>query len=410
MKRILDAYQIPEESRQTFRRDRVTSIGRGAILAGLRVAEVVAKKILCAWDIGIAGLQCSLHLGCLLSFVSMRFCARSRRQDVVFLLYVLAALPLLAIALPVTWVAFVCIVGWMIALASMVYPLVVSVYQTNYPAHARGKLFALNRWIATIVGIILAAAFGWLLDRWPGSFHGIYPGIALLMLAGAFAFRGIRAVGREPTIEALGLRTALRQFAGILRDDRNFRNFMICQFTSGFANIAAMPLYVIYLTDPERGLDVSALQATVILAVLPSAGMLLSTLLWGAIFDKINILRMRVFVNAFFCMRLVAFSLFSDLWLLAVGFLGTGIGMGGSQLVWSLGAIDFAEPERAPMYTSLHTFLTGCRGVIAPFVGVWLSQQIGIVPAMRIFATVYILASFMFLVIVRPPGRRQAAG
>ena len=79
--------------------------------------------------------------------------------------------------------------------------------------------------------------------------------------------------------------------------------------------------------------------------------------------------------------------------------------MGGALLVWELCVIDFAPRSQVPLYMSLHTFLTGLRGIIAPFFGVWLAKQIGLVPAFGAFAAVYIGGSLMLAVLVRSPKR-----
>ena len=64
-------------------------------------------------------------------------------------------------------------------------------------------------------------------------------------------------------------------------------------------------------------------------------------------------------------------------WLAGAGVFSVtaGLGAGGGLLVYELCVIDFAPPGRVALYMGLHTFLTGIRGVAAPFVGVWLASM-----------------------------------
>ena len=405
MKRLLAAYEIPAQSRSTFRRDIVTSVSRGAAEAGVGFASVVAKKVLEAHDMGIAVVGSSRSLGHIVGFVSAGMTRYFRRQDIVFVLQAAAALPLFAIGLWPGWRFFVSAAACAWALFFMSIPLMISVYQTNYPGYARGRVVALARLALVTTMVVLGSVLGLLPDPFPESYRIIFPCIGVVMIGGGLAFRSVPTLGAEPDLDPVGLTTVLGQFGTVLKEDRNFRNFMICQFLSGFANLAAMPLYVIYLTDAERGLDASALQATVLVVAVPSAGRLFSTLLWGWIFDRLDIVRMRVICNLFFSARILAFTFFTDLRILALGLFATGLGMGGALLVWELCVIDFAPRSRVPLYMSLHTFLTGARGIVAPFFGVWLARQIGLVPTFGALAAVYIGGSIMFAVIVRPPGR-----
>ena len=46
-------------------------------------------------------------------------------------------------------------------------------------------------------------------------------------------------------------------------------------------------------------------------------------------------------------------------------------------MAWSLWVTKFSPAEHVAEYMSVHTFLTGCRGVIAPFIAFKLASEIG---------------------------------
>ena len=54
-----------------------------------------------------------------------------------------------------------------------------------------------------------------------------------------------------------------------------------------------------------------------------------------------------------------------------------GLGKGGGAIAWNLGHLHFAKTERADVYMGTHVFLTGLRGLTAPFFGTWLYIQTG---------------------------------
>src|SRR5207253_2990230 len=53
-----------------------------------------------------------------------------------------------------------------------------------------------------------------------------------------------------------------------------------------------------------------------------------------------------------------------------------GISSAGGDVAWSLWVTKFAPPGRVADYMSVHTFLTGVRGVMAPAVAFYLIHQL----------------------------------
>lgn len=52
-----------------------------------------------------------------------------------------------------------------------------------------------------------------------------------------------------------------------------------------------------------------------------------------------------------------------------------GISNAGGDVAWGLWVTKFAPPERIADYMSVHTFLTGVRGVVAPLVAFqWIQR------------------------------------
>ena len=115
-----------------------------------------------------------------------------------------------------------------------------------------------------------------------------------------------------------------------------------------------------------RGMDLSPWMFLACMTVLPEAAMLLASLVWGRLFDRINFIALRMSINVFFLMSaLVTFT--GGMTALVMGSVLFGIGKGGGAVAWNLWVTKIAPPERTADYMGVHTFLTGTRGMLSVF-------------------------------------------
>jgi MFS family permease len=101
--------------------------------------------------------------------------------------------------------------------------------------------------------------------------------------------------------------------------------------------------------------------------------MVVSMPFWGRILQNMNPWRGRS-VLSFICAAgyvVIAFS-GSSVWLVILGQAIAGIAAGGGNLLWSLQQMYFAPKEQVAKYMGVHCTLTGARGLVAPFLGIWL--------------------------------------
>ncbi|MBK8270738.1 MAG: hypothetical protein IPK83_21505 [Planctomycetes bacterium] len=134
--------------------------------------------------------------------------------------------------------------------------------------------------------------------------------------------------------------------------------------------------------------------STLLLEVLPQFMMMLSMMSWASLFDRRGVVRFRVLNAITWAMASVFGGIgavmllipgtFTTVWLFAVAIalvaisrLFEGLGRGGGAIGWNLGHLHFAEPAKADIYMSAHVFLTGIRGLTAPFIGTFLYSTIG---------------------------------
>jgi MFS family permease len=248
--------------------------------------------------------------------------------------------------------------------SAAIIPLLTHMYQENYPTHQRGRLFSRT----VMVRIASAAAFSKLagdaLNEREDRFRWL-----LLIFGGALAFASF-CLSRCPTTPippdeggAHPLR-ALR----FVREDALFRRTLICWMLMGFANLMMLPLRVEYLANPAYQQAASLGMIALLTGVIPNLARLVLSPVWGYLFDHMNFFALRITLNVGFAIGILTFFSSNTVSGLIIGAVVFGISNAGGDVAWSLWVTKFAPAGRVADYMSVHTFLTGVRGVAAPAV------------------------------------------
>jgi len=295
-------------------------------------------------------------------------------------------------------VLLVFVAGSMVALAASTaaLPLLTQIYQENYPADRRGKLFSR----AFMIRIATAAIFSDLAGRALSGNIGYFRWL-LLVFAGTFAFAGF-CLARVPS-QPLAVSGGTHPFRALrfARDDELFGRTLVMWMLMGFANLMVLPLRVEYLANEKYdvrwdGLPLTAAKIALFTGVIPNLARLVMSPVWGWFFDRMNFFVLRIALNAGFALGMLTFFATDDLAGLVAGAIIYGISNAGGDVAWSLWVTKFAPPERVADYMSVHTFFTGVRGVIAPVVAFqlaawWSPQTISWLGAGLILAATLIL-------------------
>jgi len=189
----------------------------------------------------------------------------------------------------------------------------------------------------------------------------------------------------------------------ILREDDDFRRYMTSMFIFGIGNLMVMAPLVVMLKD-RFALD--ALTSVLIVTSIPFLLMPLAVPMWSRLLDRVHIVRYRAVHSWAFvattAMVLIA-TVTMQVWLLFVAAILKGIAISGGVLGWNLGHHDFASPERAGQYMSVHTTLTGIRGVCEyaqPGAGAWV---------FALFGAISLVGAISFVVLARSMRRQRHA-
>jgi hypothetical protein len=278
-----------------------------------------------------------------------------------------------------------------LTLASASIPLSTQFYQQNYPAEKRGTLFS----ISSTIRLGVAAAVTWMAGEWLVQDLGNFRFLLTFMAVAA----GVSAVlfSRSPG-DALVRSGGSHPFRALrhLRDDRTFRWLIIIWMFMGFGNLMMVPLRIKFLIEPRFGHNYSEAEAAILIGVVPSVIIFCLTWWWGKLFDRINFFMLRAVLNVTFLFSNLFFFLVGEFWGFLVGMIFLGISFAGGNVAWSLWVTKIAQPDQVADYMSVHTFMTGVRGVLAPMLSVYLATILPI-PGIVALSSALIIVSLLML-------------
>ena len=257
--------------------------------------------------------------------------------------------------LPAMVVALLCI--------TLSIPLMSQIYRKHYPDRSRGRLFASTAVVRKASALIVALVFGKVLENDLDNFR-------LILLI--YAICCVLMAGCVLAIKPVYLRRSnqVRLFGALdhLRKDRVFRSLLTSWMILGFGNLLCWSIFVEYVSNPDYGYELTEFTIAFITGSLPEIMFLLTVVIWGIVFDRVNFFLVRMILNAFFMGGVLFYFFGQGMWALCVGISLHGIGRAGGNIAWSLWVTKFAKADQVAEYMSVHTFMCGVRGVIAPFV------------------------------------------
>lgn len=251
-------------------------------------------------------------------------------------------------------------------------PLLSQIYRQHYPDRMRGHLFALTAFQRKAYAVGAAFLFGWLLTE----SLSYYPVLLWGYAAASFAMAGTVLM-----IEKVNLSRSrkVRLFEAFRHagEDVKFRQLLVSWMVLGVGNLLSFSLFVEYITNKDYGWDLTARHVSVITTVIPETLFFVFILVWGRMFDRVDFYRLRIFINLIFAVGILTYFLGDGLWALYLGIGLHGIARAGGNVAWNLWVTKFADAEHVAEYMSVHTFLTGCRGVVAPFLAFPMAAMLG---------------------------------
>ena len=245
-------------------------------------------------------------------------------------------------------------------------PLLTHIHRSNYPGEKRGQLFGVSATVRGVSAALFAIWAGMYLDA---DISRYQPLMWLFVACGLISSYTL-FVTPSPPAPAGGVR--LFSAFGWLKRDRVFRNLIIGWFILGVANLTNVALHVEWLANPETGLGYDAFTVSFIAVTVLGVTKLSTTFLWARWFDRTNFFLLRVVLNCMFAAAVLLIFSTRNIWIVGLGFAMQGFAFAGGNIAWSLWVTKVAKEENVAEYMSVHTFTTGVRALIAPFLGFWL--------------------------------------
>ncbi|MDA0803460.1 MAG: MFS transporter [Planctomycetota bacterium] len=368
-------------------------------------------------DIAVAAVTAAPNVANLCSFLWAAWAHGRPKVPFIARLQVATALGVAAIAfVPVTAIGL-----WMVVALTFlsrccwtgVITIRTSVWRRNFPranrAQIAGKMATVQAAILAVAGL----AIGQSMDMDARSYHVLFPALAALGLVGNALYRRVHLLNEESIVReereakeherpSVNPAALLR----VLRDDPDYRLFMIGMFIFGMGNLMITPPQILFL---EQEFGASYLESILATTIIPLAVMPIAIPLWARYMARVHAAQFRAVHGwSFVCATamMLASALAGSLAGFYVASVLLGIGFGGGVLAWNLGHQDFAPKHRDAEYMAVHVTNNGVRALIAPFLIIFIYQSLddalGIEGAAWSFAACFIvnlagMGVFLFL-------------
>lgn len=393
----------PVMARQSYAAELVTASTFPMAVAMLEagVIGVLAKKMFHVSEFELATIMAAPIFANLTSFMWAMLARGRRKVRVITVLQAAVLLFLVAVSLlptvaPGPTLLVVVVILARCALAGMV-TLRSTVWRQNYPEACRAQITGRFTVMASLIMATSPFIGFFIQDVSPESFRWLYRAVALIAAVGVVSFSRIRLRGEKHLLAYEKQPAAKPQPRGepgrvyafepgaeprsrhtvwtILREDHDYRWYMIWQFFGGMANLLgnfALIRLVIELTD---GTSYEYAKSILITTTIPMAVAMMTVPVWARYLDGVHIARFRTrqalfWITSQFGTWLAGIS--GIFWWLTLPRIIDGVSRGGGMLAWNLGHNDFADRRMVPLYMGIHVTLTGVRGFLAPYLAVTL--------------------------------------
>ena len=367
--------QQKELSDQTFRLDLINSSLGGILEVGFGTFTIlIAIRFLQAPDVIKAVLASGVSAGLLLvphmqrlavwsGFTVSRFCSMLMllSSGCLFWAGFLKDPWILAGSIFLAQVCFSQLPGFMI-----------QVYSQNYGTKEKGKRLSWNFMISATVGIILSYAGGSYLDTKSANPSWIFLAMGLVSLGCATS---LFLIPSQP-IKKRRAKHGLCDILDLLREDKLFTQMLLAWMIMGLGIIMTLPLRIEYISG-TGGLNLTNEQIALVTVVIFSVARIISSRLWGELFDRVRFLFFRISLNLILIAATLVYFRAEGLLGVSMGAALAGVGVGGSKIAWSLWVTKLAPAGMEARYMGAHVALTGLRGALAPFLGYWLLGLLG---------------------------------
>jgi len=254
----------------------------------------------------------------------------------------------------------------------------------------RNKLFTYKQFLSSISGFL-----GGLIVTYIFTQNMLFPINYTINLIIGFAGLFIASIGfffmKEPETEAVAdsdesLKTFFKKIPKILKNDNEFRRFIIVENLSSFG-IMIMPFYIVFAREVLFIQD----KYIGIFLLIQISGKIISTILWGLIgkkWDSRTVVTICIVIGGFIPILAILLSIYLPS-LFGIVFFLLGFTISGRQIGFSPYLLDIAPKDKRVEYLgirgSMNIFI-----VVLPLLGAIIIESFGFIPT-------FILVSIILL-------------
>ncbi len=309
--------------------------------------------------------------------------------------------------------------------ASAIMPIRNSILAHNLADSERGRILGHSLAYGVVIASLISFGCSKGLDGHPLAYRIILPiaGIAGFFACAIQARIKLRKFKPEAAELAISgkregmlatFRKSFRDIFVLLKTNPGFRKFERNFFLYGMGFIMCEPVMVIFLVST---LGASYTQAATALFIIPPLMNILFYPVWGRLIDRFGPIHtaalayciLVVWALMMITVALVAASPDIKQYAMLVFYFGyaiKGMAMSGIDIVWNLGALEFAgkpkpgqkgQPGAVGRFMSVHIFVVGLRGLIAPSLGVGLLVLFGAHVSFGVACAFFLAACLLML-------------
>ncbi|MDQ8195566.1 hypothetical protein QEH59_14125 [Coraliomargarita sp. SDUM461004] len=357
-------------ARATYRNDLLRAPLMGILEAGWTTfALVIAIRYFDASETHKAFIAGSGPIGFLLTPLTLYIAAslRATPSRACAIVFGTAAALLAGASLVQTLLFFTLFVVLSQVAAVQQGPLMLQIYTENYTRSERGSRMTWPFMLTALSSIGFALVGGRLLDQKIEAYHWIF--VCMLLAAVACARVCLKIPSSPLSRENVG--NPWQSFSLIWKD-RFFGYILGTWMLLGLGNLLTLPVRIDYLANPSYGVNASNTHIALLMLVIPAVTRILSTKMWGHLFDRMHFVTTRNLLNLSFLLSIALFFFTTNIYVLSLAMAFQGLSLGGGKIFWSLWVTKIASEAKASSYMSIHMALTGLRGTLAPFLGYYI--------------------------------------
>ncbi len=271
-------------------------------------------------------------------------------------------------------------------------PAWMEILKLNLEKRERERCFSLGSAIGYGEGVVIAFAFGALLDHHVDAWKWLFFFSALIGLVGVWIQRSVPVCGggqKKKEVRESGLLTPWKSCVNLLRSRKDFAEFQWGFMACGFGIMLIQPALPLFFVDV---LHLSYTDLAIAFSICKGLGFVFSSQLWAKAMGQFSIANLSavVFIAVGLFPFLLLLAPLSVVWLY-LAYVIYGIAQAGSHLIWNLSGPIFARHEDSLPYTNVNIALVGVRGMVAPPIGGFFSSLLGpvYVLIMGVFLCVY---------------------